>query len=136
MKQAIGWLLLLIAMIAIFSLLSPVSAQQIDNEYVTVNLDGETASVTLKSVSITRAINELVDASVKGKQASHVVTNDNGDDVWFVDYIDKTYLVLFIDEPIAGSPFANTTDAKKALKKAMKDYYAANKTLVAYYAPR
>ena len=96
----------------------------IDNPYASATLQGDRATITLKDVSVTRAINDLVDVSCKGKQTSVVVVDTDGDDAWsIVWYAEKEqYEVVNYDELIQVCD--NLTDAKKALKKAMKDYYA------------
>jgi hypothetical protein len=129
MKTSSLFAILLIAVLAAVAF--GVEAQTIDNPKVSVTFNGDKASVTLKSVSISRAITDLVDQSCVAKQTSVIVVDSDGDDAWSLEYdaTSKLYTARNYDDLLGGEQFTSITDAKKVLKAAMKDYYAANSNL-------
>lgn len=101
-------------------------AQTIDTEQVSITLNGDASTVTLKSVSSVRAINELCEQGIQSKVSSVLVPG-----VWEVAYDGTGYTPKKQGNPLEGSPFKAKADAVKAMKLAMKAYYTANGTLAA-----
>lgn len=129
MKQFLkeGSLLALCFLVILALLAITCPAQQtLDNPSATIVLTGERASVTLKDVSASRAITELVDISVKARQTSIVVTDGSGEAAWSIEYDpdSKLYSARNYDDLLGGEQFTNLADAKKVLKIAMKSHYS------------
>ena len=101
-------------------------AQTIDTPDVSITLNGDVSTVTLKSVSSTRAINELCEQGINSKTNSVLVPG-----VWEVSYDVAGYTPKKQGNPLEGSPFKAKADAVKAMKLAMKQWYAAKGTLAA-----
>lgn len=115
-----------IAVMALLSLFATVTNAQetIKATDVEITLNGDVATVTLSSVTITRAINALCEQGINSKTNSVLVPG-----VWEVSYDGNGYTPKHSGTALEGSPFKAKADAVKAMKLAMKAYYAANKTL-------
>jgi hypothetical protein len=116
----------IIFLLALVFASSAIIAQTIDTPDVSITLNGATSTVTLKSVSSTRAINELCEQGINSKTNSVLVAG-----VWECDYDGAGYTPKHNGAALEGSPFKSKADAVKAMKLAMKAYYAANNTLAA-----
>lgn len=141
MKQVFGWLLLLVAMMIVFMWASPVSAQDVNNDRISITFHGDRATVTLKDATANYAIGELVDNVRKQDfknldgELYYPVYVGNADGmraIWWISSDNELYYVGFCDGPAieeGESTFENLTDAKRELKKAMRYYYSVHRTL-------
>jgi hypothetical protein len=133
---AIGFLIIL----ALLSLMAP--AQTIDNPKVSVTFNGDRASVTIKNATANFAIGELVDAVttkdfvVDGDYSYASIYTGNPEitglkTIWYINKDASGYTLGFCDDAAGelAQPFSSLTDAKKEMKKIMRDYYATYHTL-------
>lgn len=139
MKQMFAWMLLLVAMMFTFMAVAP--AQTIDNSRVSITLNGDRASYTIKDATANAAIGELVDAvRVKDfvKEGNYLYANVYTGDVeangmsavWYLVKDGDSYGANFLDDATSDAvKFTSLADAKKELKRAMRAYYAEHKTL-------